>query len=117
MKIKIRYITMIIVAILLFFMILPGIMFVDIFFHELFHIYKNYEYAEKLCFDISYPFVSHTLVSFPNQTVKDEYIKDEYKQESKQADRFGLMASFIYLIIAALILLWFLHVARRYEEK
>lgn len=118
MKTRLRYIETLFLSILLAILILPGMYLVNLYAHESYHAYKHSAYSEKICIDFgeNTTFAAHTVVVFPNDTLKD-YTKEMQKKEEKNANRVGKIVAIIYLVIFVLIIAWLLSLARRYEKE
>ena len=96
-------------------MILPGFFFWDIVGHELYHTYKNKQYAEKICVNYNYPYASHVVVSFPTQEAKENYIYQLEAEEERNANKIGRIAALSYIVLILILFIWSINFVKRVD--
>ncbi|MAG48001.1 hypothetical protein CL617_05325 [archaeon] len=114
---KKRFVEILILSLLGAIVILPGFFFWDIAGHELYHSYKNKEYAEKICINYNYPYASHTVVSFPDAEARENYNVQLEDKEERIANRVGRTAAILYMIIALLTFTWAISFIKKLDRK
>jgi hypothetical protein len=96
--------------------IIPGLLFMDTFFHEYYHYIKHKENAIELCFDFNKASQGHLGILVPSNSTEG-IDPEQIKQEDKTANLIGKIASLIYFLIVILTVIWISHVMTRIEKK
>ncbi|MBI4447455.1 hypothetical protein HY643_00595 [Candidatus Woesearchaeota archaeon] len=94
-------------------MVLPGILSVEVIAHELYHVYKNSQYAKEICVDINAPYKSHVYLLFENGTTELSLASEEHKAEELMAERVGEIASIAYVFLSLVAIGWVIFFAAK----
>lgn len=113
---KKSYLQFSLIVLLILLLIMPSAFFINILSHEFYHVYKNNPYSETVCFDLTQPDKAYTVVNYPNLTTKLSYSKDSRLKEEIQANNFGRLFSFLYILLIALIFSAILITVKSWEK-
>ena len=114
MKLKV-FLEMIGIFILFAIIIIPGLLFVDTFFHEYYHYMQHEERAIEICFDFNKGFQGHVGIVVPSNSTEG-LDPEQIIQEDKTANIVGKIASLIYFFIAIIALIWISHTLTKIEK-
>lgn len=97
------------ISLLLFLLIIviaPGFMFADILGHEFYHLMKHQDTAEEICIDINKKSFAHVKVLVDENNKESVFDVTSVDKEEIAANRFGKIASILYLAITLTVFNW-----------
>jgi len=114
MKFK-RFLEMACIFLLFALILAPGFIFVDIFVHEYYHYTQHKESAVELCFDFNTGSQGHLKIIVPSNSTEG-LDPEQVMEEESMANIFGKAASFVYFLIAVIVIIWISHVMTRIRK-
>ena len=96
---------MVVSAVLLALVIVPGILAVNILAHEMYHMFSLQTVARSVCVDVnSKPYVAHVDLVFPNSTDMRAYLERQQDGQEDRASFVGNMASVLYVVFSLFVI-------------
>ncbi len=108
-----KHLEIVVLGIVLFLMILPGIQYIEILAHEGYHASQHSDFTRQICLDFNYPYQAHTVIHLPENV---EFDKTAFEKEEETAQRVGRIASILYLVISLAIIIWVLTLIERHTK-
>lgn len=96
---------MVVSAVLLALVIVPGILAVNIMTHEMYHMLSLRTVARSVCVDVnSKPYVAHVDLVFSNSTDMREYLERQQDGQEDRAAFAGNVASVLYVLFSLFVI-------------
>src|SRR3989338_9558887 len=96
---KKKYIQISSITILTILLIIPGAFFINLTFHEYYHVLKNNPYSESICFDLTQPEKAYTIIHYPDLKTKLSHSNEARLKEEQDANMFARIISSAYVLL------------------
>ena len=105
---KKKYIQISSITILTILLIIPGAFFINLTFHEYYHVLKNNPYSESICFDLTQPEKAYTIIHYPDLETKLLHSNEDRLKEEQDANMFARIISSAYVLLVGVVTIVFI---------
>lgn len=95
-------------VVLIILLLIPSAFFINLTFHEYYHVLKNNPYSESVCFDVTQPEKAYTIIHYPNLETKLSHSNEDRLKEEQDANTFARIISSVYVLLMGIVTIVFI---------